>query len=137
MSTTELDDLFASNEAAEEEGVWVDVSPTIKLKIRAYSADAVNNLREKLIKPFRTMIRAGGSIPEEQDKEIGRKVLAGAVIADWKGIKDAEGADVPYSAEEAYKVLSRLPKMVNFVIGISTDASMYKDEIEGDGVKNS
>ena len=81
MSTTELDDLFASNEAAEEEGVWVDVSPTIKLKIRAYSADAVNNLREKLIKPFRTMIRAGGSIPEEQDKEIGRKVLAGAVIA--------------------------------------------------------
>lgn len=136
MSMTELDNLFASNEDAEENGVWVDVTPTIKLKIRSFSAKAVNDLREKLTKPFRSMIRAGTPIPEEQDREIGRKVIAGAVIADWKGIKDADGAEVPYSAEEALATLTRLPKMVNFVIGISTDAQFYKDDLQEDGAKN-
>ena len=136
MSMTELDELFASNEDTEENGVWVDVTPTIKLKIRAFSAKAVADLRETLTKPFATMIRAGVKIPEEQDKEIGRKVIAGAVIADWKGITDTDGNEVPYSAAEALATLTRLPKMVNFVIGISTDAQFYKDQLQEDGAKN-
>lgn len=135
--SNELDDLFSSNAEAEENGVWVDVTPTIKLKVRAYSSDAVVALREKLTKPFRAMLRAGGQLPDEQDKEIGRKVIAGAVIADWKGIKDAEGAEVPYSADEAFKTLTRLPKMLNFVISISTDAAFYKEQLEEDATKNS
>lgn len=132
----ELDDLFSTNESAEEGGVWVDVTPTIRLKIRAYSAKAVTDLREKLTKPYRTMLRAGHELPPEQDKDIGRKVIAGAVIADWAGITDAQGANVPYSASEAEATLARLPKMLNFVISISTDASFYKEELEKDGAKN-
>ena len=132
----ELDDLFSTNESAEENGVWVDVSPKIKMKIRAFSAKAVTDLREQLTKPFRAMLRAGAEIPEAQDKEIGRKVIAGAVIADWKGFTDAEGVEVRYSAEEAFAALTRLPKMANFVIGISTDNAFYKEALEDDGAKN-
>ena len=135
-TASELDDLFSSNADAEENGVWIDVTQTIKMKIRAYSAKAVSDLREQLTKPFQTMLRAGVKIPDEQDKEIGRKVIAGAVIADWKGITDAEGVEVPYSSSEALATLTRLPKMLNFVIGISTDAQFYKDALQEDGAKN-
>lgn len=134
--TQNIDSLFSTNEAAEESGVWIDVTDTIKFKIRAYSAKAVIDLRDELTKPFRAMIRAGAEIPAEKDKEIGRKVIAGAVIADWAGIVDANGAEIAYSAAEAEATLKRLPKMLNFIIGISTDQQFYKDKLDETSEKN-
>lgn len=147
---TELDDLFASDKTSEEDGVWVDVTPKIKFKIRAYSAKAVGDLREKLTKPFQTMIRAGVKIPDDQNEEIGLQVIAGAVLADWKGITakqpgepDADGAPtqvevaVPYSADVAYDYLKRLTKLANFIIGISTDGQFFKaDQLREEGAGN-
>ena len=151
--TNELDDIFATDKNAEEDGVWVELTPTIKLKIRAYGAKVVTDLRDKLMKPYTLLQRSGQKIPDATSERISLEVIAGAVIVDWtmpgapqtdadgNPVLDADGNPVvtmlPYTPAAAYDTLKRLPRMANFVIGISTDAQFYKNEVTEDGAKNS
>lgn len=132
-------DLFSSNRDSEEEGVWfyLDPNETVGFKIRAMGAKAVIELRETLMKPFASFQRSGGKIPDEKNEEISLKVISGAVLADWKGIK-VGGEVIPYSAENAFTVLSnpKLSKMASFIVGHSMDSQNYRDETREDGAKN-
>lgn len=132
-----LDDLFATDKTTEEDGAWVDVADGIRFKIRAYRAKQVVDLREKLAKPYQAVIRAGGEIPADKQEEIGLQVIAGAVLADWQGVKDATGeADLAYSGENALATLRRLPRMSDFIISISTDRQFYKDSLREESAGN-
>lgn len=143
--TTAFDELFQTNVQAEEDGIWVDVPGGVKMKIRAYTAKAVGDLREKLTKPHQTILRQGFKIPDAESEEIGLQVIAGAVIAGWEGLtattKNEDGTEtkvpVPYTPATAYEYLKRLPKLANFVIGVATDSTFFKDaELKEDGAKN-
>jgi hypothetical protein len=65
----------------------VGLHPVTDFKVRAFNAKAVTDLREKLMKPFQTMLRAGLPIPDEKNEEIGLRVVTGAVLVDWKGVE--------------------------------------------------
>jgi hypothetical protein len=81
------------------------------------------------MKPYAQLLRVGGKIPDDKNEEIGLKVLAGAVIADWKNVRgvDDDGkptsTTVAYSADEAYRVLKALPKFASFVIQYSLEGA--------------
>lgn len=123
----ELAEIFSTDSESEEEGIWVDLTDEISFKVRAIGAKRVIDRREELMRPFQGIIKAGGKVPEAKNEEIGKRVLAEAVLADWKGIKNAEtGDDVPYSGEAAYALLDALPRMANFVIQTSTDQEAYR-----------
>lgn len=132
-----LFEIFASNKETEEHGRWVELGSGTAFKLRAFGAKAVSDLRDDLMKPYQQLVRVGSKIPEDKNEEIGLRVLAGAVIADWKNVKNAAGEVVPYSADEAYAILKALPKMASFVIQFSLEAQNYKDEVREDGVGNS
>lgn len=139
----DLFDIFSSNKESEEHGKWVELGQGTALKIRAFGAKAVMDLREELMQPYATLTRAGIKIPDDKNEEIGLRVLAGAVIADWKNMRgvDAEGKPtketVPYSAEEAYRILKALPKFASFVIQFSLEGQNFRDESKEDGAGNS
>ncbi|UTC29074.1 hypothetical protein MARCHEWKA_05650 [Brevundimonas phage vB_BpoS-Marchewka] len=132
-----LFDIFASNKESEEHGRWVELGSGTAFKIRAFGAKVVSDLRDDLMKPYAQLVRVGSKIPEDKNEEIGLRVLAGAVIADWKNVKNAAGDIVPYTADEAYAILKALPKMANFVIQFSLEAQNFKDEAREGGVGNS
>lgn len=144
MSETALDlfDIFSSDREGEEDGRWVELGQGTAIKIRAFGAKVVIDLREGLMKPYQQLLRVGGKIPDDKNEEIGLKVLAGAVIADWKNVRgvDAEGKPlaetVPYSSEEAYRVLKALPKFASFVIQFSLEGQNFRDETKEDGAGN-
>lgn len=142
MTTTTFDllDIFSSNKESEEDGRWFFVDPdeTVGFRIRAFGSKAVLDLREKLMKPFAAMTRAGAKIPDEKNEEIGLKVIAGAVLADWKGIVLA-GETIPYTPENALTVLSdeRISKLATFILSHSMDGQNYRDETREDGAGNS
>lgn len=131
-----LFDIFASDKESEEDGRWVELGLGTSLKIRAFGAKAVTDLREALMKPYQQLLRVGGKIPEDKNEEIGLKVLAGAVLADWKNVKNAAGEIVPYSQDEAYAILKALPKMASFVIQYSLEGQNFRDEAKEDGLGN-
>jgi hypothetical protein len=97
----------------------------------------VSDLRDSLMKPFQQLVRVGAKIPDEKNEEIGLKVLAGAVIADWRDVKNADGEIVPYSADEAFAILKGLPKLASFVIQYSLEGQNYRDEVREESAGNS
>lgn len=132
-----LFDIFASDKESEEDGRWIEIGSGTAFKIRAFGAKVVTDLRDNLMKPFAQLVRVGGKIPDDKNEEIGLKVLAGAVIADWKNVKNAEGELVPYSQDEAYAILKALPKMASFVIQFSLEGQNFRDETREEGAGNS
>ncbi|AFU86926.1 tail assembly chaperone [Caulobacter virus Karma] len=131
-------DLFSTDRESEEAGVWIylDEAEQTGFKIRALGAKAVLDLREELTKKYQSLIRAGGKLPDEKVEEINLKVIAGGVLADWKGII-VGGEEIPYSAEAAYTVLSnpKLGKMSAFIAQHSMDAQNYRDDAREDAAK--
>ncbi len=138
-NTADLDifELFKSNKTNEEDGVWFNLNDITGFKVRAYGSKAVMELRDALLKPYQVMMRAGAKIPDDVNEEIGLKVLAGAVIADWKGVKNADKEPVAYSADEAFAILKALPKLATTVLQWSTDTQSYQETAVEDGAKNS
>lgn len=143
VEALDLFDIFASDKESEEEGRWVELGQGTALKIRAFGAKAVVDLRENLMKPYAQLIRVGGKIPEDKNEEIGLKVLAGAVISDWKNVRGVDDAGkptsetVPYSADEAYRIMKALPKFASFVIQYSLEGQNFRDESRDTGAGNS
>jgi len=139
MSTDALNlfEIFASDKESEEAGRWVELGSGTSFKIRAFGSKAVVDLRDSLMKPYAQLLRVGGKIPEDKNEEIGLKVLAGAVIADWKNVKNAAGETVPYSTDEAYAILKALPKLSSFIIQFSLEGQNFRDEVKEEGAGNS
>ncbi|UTC28378.1 hypothetical protein GURKE_03520 [Brevundimonas phage vB_BpoS-Gurke] len=139
MSTSALNlfELFSSNRESEEEGRWIELGEGTAFKLRAFGAKAVVDLRDSLMKPYQQMIRVGGKMADDKNEEIGLRVLAGGVIADWRNVKNADNAIVPYSADEAYAILKALPKLASFIVQFSLESQNYRDEAREDGAGNS
>ncbi len=140
FKNTNLNNLFATDRDTEENGIWVDVDQKVRVKVRAYSAKAVVELREQLMRPYAILQRTGAKIPEDKSDEIGLKVVAGGVIADWAGVtgEDDKGKEVeiPYTAENAFSLLEAMPRFANFIVGVAMDAQMYKEALHEDSAKN-
>jgi hypothetical protein len=132
----DLFEIFSTNRESEEDGRWVQLNDKTGFKIRALNAKAVIDLREKLAKPYAQLVRAGLKIPEEKNEELSLRVIAGGVIADWRGVKIGDQVDVPYSSEAAYALIKKLPKLANWVAGVATDADNFREEVREDGSKN-
>ncbi|USN15491.1 hypothetical protein KIKIMORA_03490 [Brevundimonas phage vB_BpoS-Kikimora] len=132
-----LFDMFSSNKESEENGRWFELDDNTAFKLRAFGAKAVIDLRDDLMRPHQTLIRVGGKLTDDKNEEIGLRVIAGGVIADWRGVANEAGEVVPYSADEAYKILKALPKLASFIVQYSTDSQNYRDEARQAGVGNS
>lgn len=132
-----LFDIFSSDKESEEDGRWIEIGSGTAFKIRAFGAKAVGDMRDNLMKPYQQLVRAGVKIPEDKNEEIGLKVLAGAVIADWKNVKNSSQEIVPYSSDEAYAILKALPKLASFVIQYSLEGQNFRDEVKEEGTGNS
>lgn len=126
-----------SNKESEENGKWVELGGGTAFKIRAFHAKRVVEYREELQKPFLQLQRAGIEIPDDKAQEIGRKIIAGALIADWKGVKNKAKDLVPYSEEEALLILEGLPKLAGWIMGYALEAQNYADSVTEEGVGNS
>lgn len=131
----DLFDLFDTNRDSEESGVWIDLNGVTKFKVRAFNAKAVVDLRDNLMKPYQTMIRAGLEIPEDKNEEIGLRVIAGGVIADWAGV-EIDGDEILYSSDAAYTLLKKLPKLANFIAQSAMNTQNFRDEAREESAKN-
>jgi hypothetical protein len=135
MELLNLADLFSSNKENEESGVWVELTPKTKFKIRAFGCTAANDLRERLQKPFAQMLRAGMKIPDEKNEEIGLRILAEAILVNWEGVK-VDDWQPNYTAENARILFEKLPKLANWIAGVSMDTQNFRDESREENAKN-
>ncbi len=137
MAKTSLHKAYAVDTSKEENGVWQDFDEDISVCIRRLNSEASSKARDEAEKPHRINAR-NKALSEETMEDIATRQLAYGVIADWKGIKDEDGNEIPYSGEQAYEFLSdpELKDFRIFIFQFAADRVAYKKTLDEDSVKN-
>lgn len=125
-----FDTLFGTSEEDAEMGKWFPLSAKISVKVRRYSSKISKKVRENLEAPFATQVKVPGfKIPPETMEAINNEHLATGILADWKGVKDTKGVEVPYSKAAAIQFLTRLPDLRNIVASLSLEIDNYRSTV--------
>lgn len=130
---------FITDEKREDEGVWEPIhgpdGDTAELLVGRLGSNAsqalFRRLREKRSRGFR-----GDSLPESVEDEIMIEVLSRTVLLDWRGLKDDDDQEIPYSPEKARELL-RVKDFRAVVVQIASDADLYRAERTESGKKPS
>lgn len=122
---------YKTDKTAELEGVWVEVDTGVEMRIARLNNDKARDMRRRLEKPYRSF----ATIPEKVSEEIMRKVVANAVLVDWKGVTGEDGKIIPYSPETAEKLLTDYPDLLNDVASVAMARETYQSE-STEAVKN-
>lgn len=87
-------------------------------------------------KPYRRAIQAG-SLDPKIDVRILAEVYATTVIQSWEGVTDEAGSPLPFTKDNAIKVLTDLPELFRELRLAAESAALYRvEEVEADS-KNS
>lgn len=134
---TSLHKNYAVDTSKEESGVWQDFEGDISVCIRRLNSEIAVKAREEAEKPHRVRAR-NKDLSDDINEDIATRQLAYGVIADWKGITDDKGEEIPYSGDTAYELLSD-PELKDFrvmVFQYAADRTAFKKELDEDSVKN-
>lgn len=118
---------YATDEAAEQDGKWFDLSTTTKIKLRSYTSQKSRDVRRHLDKPYDGIRRVGGIVPDDVQEKLLIQQMAKAIIVDWKGLTENK-IEVPFSAAKAEELLTKYPKFRNQLAAIVANESSFDAE---------
>lgn len=78
-----------------------------------------------------------GSHSEQELDEMRTELFVNHLIKGWNNIFDMDGNEIPYTKENALKLMADLPDLVNELIGFSLKRENYPIDKAEDTVKNS
>ena len=121
-------DMFGSSEDAAENGKWFDFGPSMKVKIRRFKSKKSRKVREELEAPYKRVAQFGAVLPDDVQDSIGTAHVAHGLIADWKGVLNKDGTEIPYSKDAALDLCSRLPEFRDAIANISVSLDNFREE---------
>ena len=77
-----LYDRFETAPDAESEGVWVDIGDGMKILVARAGNPAHKGVVDRLTKPYRAVLRAGGNLPPDTQLEVAIESAAEAILLD-------------------------------------------------------
>jgi len=120
----DLSKAFATNEAAEKDGVDVEFNGAI-FRVARTGNPAYRKLLSRLYKQHRFALESKGDAAEKKSDEILSEVLSKTILLGWSGVETG-GKPVPFSQEKAYEYLIALKEFRKFVSDASEDLERYK-----------
>lgn len=115
---------YKTDKRAEVEGVWVEIDNGVSFRIARLNNDKAREMRRTLEKPYRNF----QTIPDSKSEEIFRKIVANAVLLDWKGMTDEAGVPISYSPEAVERILKEYPDLLNDVVMLSAARETFQAE---------
>lgn len=119
---------FGTDRKAEEEGVWINLGDGARIKVARSSNKRYRELIRRLLKPHRAAMRSD-NLPDETMEAIVIEATAEALLLDWQGI-EFDGALLPYSVENAKKVLAALPDFRDAVATYAGEMATFRAQAE-------
>lgn len=95
---------YATNEDAEENGVWFPISEGAELLIARDGNDECERLVERLMLENADKLAAGGDLAKKAQREIEIEVTAATILKGWKELK-YKGEVIEYNEANARMVL--------------------------------
>jgi hypothetical protein len=126
-----LYDAYSTDKQSVEDGIWVEVQPGVRFKVRSEQSVKVREWAARRAKGQRQLIVAGGGIlpPHLQDKnEVDQ--CAQATVVDWEGVSDRQGNPVPFSKEACTELVTELPALRRDLLYLArTDETFRPEEV--------
>jgi len=123
-------DKFKANTVDELEGVWFEASEGVRFLTKRFggmNSPLIKKALAKHYKPYARLIEKG-LYPEDAERKIYIKVFVDACLKDWEGV-EVEGQVVPFSKEEAIKLLVHLPDLADMLIEYAQDVNSYTEDL--------
>lgn len=135
----EFSTLFATDQDAEENGKWFkDIAGEesgVDVKLRRMTSKTVERALARIMRENRHRM-VDGKFAEAIDLELGNRLLAEAVIVDWRGII-VGGDAVTYSPEAAADLLTRFPEFGRHIRARCGNMDLFRAETAQATEKNS
>lgn len=132
-------DICETDTTAEEEGRWFndifDDETGIDVKLRRLTSKKSLAVRRRLEKQYRSKA-VKGKFPEEVAIQITVEQVAEAVIVGWKGIVDRDGSVIPFSKENALRLMQALPAFRDLIIMKANALDNFRIEDRAEAEKN-
>lgn len=119
----DLSKVFKTDKQLEENGVWIAVDTDSAIKVARLGNTKSKELGSKLQNNLK-LANKFNSVHVAEDTLI--TLISETVLLDWKGIK-YEGEELPYSKENAKKVLTEFKDFRELVIQLSTEMETFKN----------
>jgi len=130
----DLKKLFATDKDKEQEGTWVDFGDGIEIKIARIGNPRYQEEFQNVSRPYKRQLRRG-TLREEVAEKLLIKVVAKTIALDWKGLEE-DGVQVPYSAENAERILTTYPDFRDEITELAKDISSFRAQEDEETEKN-
>lgn len=134
---------FETDTSLEREGLWLEYGTNsqkqpIEIKIARAGGSNETYLKklEFRLKPHKRLIQNDASEMRPIIEKVVREVYAETVILDWRGVEDRTGNPMPFSKENALKLLTDLPDLYADILEQSTKAALFRKELREADAKN-
>lgn len=125
---------FRTDEKLEIEGAWFDIGDGGRLLIARKGNARYRHRLRGLVRGKERQLRLD-TLPEHIADQIMVAVMADTVLLGWDGL-DWNGEPLPYSIENATKLLTELPDFRNLVDDLSEDMAAFRADRIGAAEKN-
>ena len=122
----------------ETQGVWIDIDTATdaKVKVARFGTTRYYQVYNQILQKIAPNPK---SLTKEQQDEAAHKVLsesvAECILLDWRNFVTLEGTELPYSKEEALKLLS-LDPFLDLILTFSQQVERYHKYALDEAVKN-
>lgn len=127
---------YKTSEELEVNGVWVDFGDGVCVKIARFSNPHSKEVRSRLERPHAQALRRG-SLPDSVSEYILLKQMAEAIIVDWKGVTDENGAELECTYDNKLSVLKKFKDFRDDVAFAAMERDTFKSADVEDAGKNS
>jgi|TARA_R110000787_G_scaffold36139_1_gene92447 hypothetical protein len=115
---------YATDTAAEQDGVWEPLADGIEIRVARVGNPNYQRIWEREIKPYRAQVDRG-LMADDKMTEIIIKVMAEAVLLDWKNV-EYEGKKLQYNRANALRILTELPDFRADVLFLANQQASYR-----------
>lgn len=112
------------------------LSEDASIDLLPMGSDLAKRKFEQMMEPYQPRLKAGGELSEEENKRLNLRFFSEVIVKGWKGLKDAEGKDIKFSAEAAAKLFEALPRLFALVVRMASDEEAFSAAREEDEAKN-
>jgi len=126
--------LFGTDSKKEQEGVVHEMGDGLKIKIARIGNPNYQKRFQVLSKPHRRALRRG-TLSDEVAEKLLVKCLAETIVLDWEGLEE-QGKPIPYSTENAIRILTDYPELRNYVNDIANELEGYQAEEDEEATEN-
>lgn len=125
---------YGTNKQLEEGGVWIELGDGASILVARAGNKENRAALKRLIAPHKVALR-NDKLADEVLERLTIEAMAETILLGWKGIRE-NGKDVPYSRDNAVRLLTDYKDFRDQVSAFSTEMALFQQAEEAAEQKN-